>query len=228
MANEQTTVPLFVAAEVLTAEDMNLSAGTGVPVFLNTTTRDAGFGGAGEKVLAEGQLCYLSSTNVVQYYDGTAWATVGPSTGVSTAIFNETQANGTEGGTSTSGSFIKRTLNTTVVNNISGCSIASSVITLPAGTYNVSAFSTFYAGTNCRIKLRNTTDSTDAVLGQSSQNGGNFVSNIPILGMFTSAATKDYELQYRVALTSATYGLGIANSFSISEIYSIIRIDKVA
>lgn len=79
MPNEQTTVPLFVASEVLTAADMNLSAGTGVPVFATTVTRDAGFGGAGEKVLAEGQLCYLSSTNVVQYYDGAAWATVGPS-----------------------------------------------------------------------------------------------------------------------------------------------------
>lgn len=79
MPNEQTTVPLFVASEVLTAADMNLSAGTGTPVFSNSTTRDAGFGGAGEKVLAEGQLCYLSSTNVVQYYDGAAWATVGPS-----------------------------------------------------------------------------------------------------------------------------------------------------
>jgi len=80
MANEQTTVPLFVAAEILTAVDMNLSAGTGVPVFATTVTRDAGFGGAGEKALSEGQLCYLSSTNVVQYYDGAAWATVGPST----------------------------------------------------------------------------------------------------------------------------------------------------
>ena len=80
MPNEQTSVPLFTAGEVLTAANMNISAGTGVPVFSNTTTRDAGFGGAGEKVLAEGQLCYLSSTNVVQYYDGAAWATVGPST----------------------------------------------------------------------------------------------------------------------------------------------------
>jgi hypothetical protein len=79
MPNEQITVPLFTAGEVLTAANMNISAGTGVPVFANTTTRDAGFGGAGEKVLAEGQLCYLSSTNVVQYYDGAAWATVGPS-----------------------------------------------------------------------------------------------------------------------------------------------------
>jgi len=78
MPNEQITVPLFTAGEVLTAANMNLSAGTGVPVFSNTTTRDAGFGGTGEKVLAEGQLCYLSDSNIVQYYTGAAWATVGP------------------------------------------------------------------------------------------------------------------------------------------------------
>ena len=75
MPNEQTSVPLFTAGEVLTAANMNISAGTGVPVFANTTTRDAAFGGAGEKVLAEGQLCYLSSTNVVQQYNGSSWET---------------------------------------------------------------------------------------------------------------------------------------------------------
>jgi hypothetical protein len=79
-ANAQTTVPTFTAAQVLTADQMNQSARTGVPVFADTTARDAGFGGSGEKVLAEGQLCYLESTNVVQYYDGAAWATVGPQT----------------------------------------------------------------------------------------------------------------------------------------------------
>jgi len=77
-ANAQTSVPLFTAGQVLTAADQNISAGTGVPVFATTTTRDAAFGGTGEKVLAEGQLCYLESTNVVQYYDGSSWATVGP------------------------------------------------------------------------------------------------------------------------------------------------------
>jgi len=79
MPNEQTSVPLFVANTVLTASQQNLSAGTGVPVFATTVTRDAAFGGS-NKALAEGQLCYLSSTNVVQYYDGAAWATVGPAT----------------------------------------------------------------------------------------------------------------------------------------------------
>lgn len=79
-ANAQTTVPTFTAAQVLTADQMNQSARTGVPVFADSTARDAGFGGAGEKTLAEGQLCYLESTNVVQYYDGAVWATVGPAT----------------------------------------------------------------------------------------------------------------------------------------------------
>ena len=80
MANEQTSVPLYAASEVLTAANMNISAGTGVPVFATTVTRDAAFGGAGEKVLAEGQLCYLSDSNIVQYYSGASWATVGPAT----------------------------------------------------------------------------------------------------------------------------------------------------
>ena len=80
-ANAQTSVPLFVANTILSAAQQNISAATGVPVFATTVTRDAAFGGA-NKVLAEGQLCYLESTNVVQYYDGAAWATVGPTSSV--------------------------------------------------------------------------------------------------------------------------------------------------
>ena len=77
-ANAQTSVPLFVANTVLTASQQNISAATGVPVFATTVTRDAAFGGS-NKVLAEGQLCYLESTDVVQYYTGSAWATLAPS-----------------------------------------------------------------------------------------------------------------------------------------------------
>ena len=76
-ANAQTTVPTFVAAQVLTADQLNQSARTGVPVFATTVTRDAAFGGAGEKTLAQGQLCYLEATNKLQYYDGTNWANIG-------------------------------------------------------------------------------------------------------------------------------------------------------
>jgi hypothetical protein len=78
-ANAQTSVPTFTTGQVLTAAQQNL-INTGVPVAAGTAERDGLFGGSGEKTLAEGQLCYLESTNVVQYYDGAAWATVGPST----------------------------------------------------------------------------------------------------------------------------------------------------
>ena len=81
-ANAQTTVPTFVSSQVLTADQQNQSARTGVPVFATTGTRDAGFGGTGEKTLAEGQLCYVEGTGL-QTYNGTSWVTWGaaPSTG---------------------------------------------------------------------------------------------------------------------------------------------------
>lgn len=81
-ANAQTTVPTFTTGQVLTADQMNQSARTGVPVFADTTARDAGFGGTGEKTLAQGQLCYLESTDKVQFYNGTSWANLATVTNV--------------------------------------------------------------------------------------------------------------------------------------------------
>lgn len=81
-ANAQTTVPTFTAGQILTADQQNQSARTGVPVFATTVTRDAAFGGTGEKTLAEGQMCYVEGTGF-QTYNGTAWVTWGttPATG---------------------------------------------------------------------------------------------------------------------------------------------------
>jgi hypothetical protein len=59
-ANAQTTVPSFTIGQVLTADQQNQSARTGVPVFATTVERDAAFGGwQGQK-----------DSDVVQYYDG--------------------------------------------------------------------------------------------------------------------------------------------------------------
>ena len=79
--NQQTSVPAFTVGQVLTAQQQT-EINTGVPVFADTTARDAAFGGTGEKVLAEGQLCYLESTKKVQYYDSASWANLGSMTEV--------------------------------------------------------------------------------------------------------------------------------------------------
>jgi hypothetical protein len=78
MPNTQTSVPAFTAGQVLTAAQMT-EVNTGIPVFATTTTRDAAFGGTGEKTLSEGQFAYIEASNTTQYYDGAAWQTVGAS-----------------------------------------------------------------------------------------------------------------------------------------------------
>jgi hypothetical protein len=70
--NAQTAVPAFEALEVLTAAEMT-QVNTGIPVFATTVTRDAAFGGAGEKVLAQGQYAYIEATSTLQVYTGSAW-----------------------------------------------------------------------------------------------------------------------------------------------------------
>jgi len=227
-ANAQTTVPTFTAGQVLTADQQNQSARTGVPVFADSSARDAAFGGAGEKTLAEGQLAYLEDTDIVQYYDGSVWASVAPTLQI--AVFNETQAAGTNGGTSTSGSFLKRTLNTTVKNDITGCSIASSVITLAAGTYYVIARAPTNQSGYVQAKIRNTTDSTDLALSNSGYNPPSTSATIDstIQGFFVLAAQKTIELQQRVGTGITTNGLGIAANLGVDEIYSSITIVKVA
>jgi len=71
-----TSVKDFTANTVLTAADMD-NVNCGVKVFASAATRDAAYGGSGERTLEEGEMCYLNDLNQVQYYDGSAWQRVG-------------------------------------------------------------------------------------------------------------------------------------------------------
>lgn len=79
--NAQTSVPKFTSGDVLTAANTNLLS-NGIPVFSGTATRNDAFGGTGEKVLAEGQFAFLEDSNTTQFYDGSAWQSVGVSPGL--------------------------------------------------------------------------------------------------------------------------------------------------
>ena len=76
--NAQTSVPVFTSGQILTAAQMT-QVNTGIPVFATTTTRDAAFGGTGEKTLAQGQYAYIEATSSLQVYTGSAWTTLGNS-----------------------------------------------------------------------------------------------------------------------------------------------------
>ena len=100
-ANAQTSVPVFTSGQVLTAAQQT-EINTGIPVFADSTARDAAFGGTGEKTLAEGQFAFLEDTDTTQFYDGSTWNAVGGSAVLqvkSTALdttFSASVANGVQ------------------------------------------------------------------------------------------------------------------------------------
>ena len=202
-ANAQTSVPLFVANSVLTAAQQNISAATGVPVFATTVTRDAAFGGS-NKALAEGQLAYIEASNIVQYYDGAAWATVGPTT---SKIAQVVQATSTTEVTTTSTSFVTSGLAVTITPTL-----ATSSILVMCNT-NARNSSTTYISVWTLFR--------GTVAGTNLGNGA-----AGMLNLYSSAATVLYAgiaLHYldSPGTTSATtYTLGMNTNNATNTVYS--------
>ena len=139
------------------------------------------------------------------------------------------KANGTNAGTFTSGSYVKRDLNTTLTNEISGASISSSVITLPAGTYYIIASAPQLYVASHKIKLRNTTDGSDTLIGTTEYaNPSADTTRSFVAGRFTIAGQKNFELQHRCSTTVADFGFGYRASFGDIEVYTDVQIWKVA
>jgi hypothetical protein len=146
------------------------------------------------------------------------------------AIFNESQATNTNGGTFTAGSFVKRVLNTTVVNTIPSCTLTSSVISLVAGTYLVVASAPAFQCNSHQTRLQNTTAATTIQLGSTEHSGsGDVTTNRSIIqALFTLTATSNIELQHRCSNTAATQGLGVSANFGNDVVYAQIQILAVA
>jgi len=70
-------VRVFQPGEVLTASNVNSYLQDQVVArFANAAARDAAFGGVGQPTLEEGRVCYLDSTNALQFYSGTQWVSI--------------------------------------------------------------------------------------------------------------------------------------------------------
>ena len=167
----------------------------------------------------------IGTTGQVLTVSGGVPSWVTPSGGATYAIFRDEKNSSTDGGTFTSGAFRTRDLNNTQINQISGASLASNQITLPAGTFYISAFLGVYGVLGNQARLQNITDSTTTIVGVSEYS----VSGSPtsLEGVFTIAASKVFELQHRGENTISGYGFGIKNSFS-DNFYTLITIAKVA
>ena len=190
MANTQTSVPVFTAGQVLTAQQQT-EINTGIPVFATTVTRDAAFGGTGEKTLAEGQFAYIEATNTTQYYDGANWQTVGASAltlldvttfsasaavNVSNKLLAATYANYLIIVTYNSPT-TNSTLNMRFRENVTDKATGYNRGTIPLNiTTNTTSTTTTSAGTTIRLGIFDTTDakiSTNTINLTLSANGAN-------------------------------------------------------
>lgn len=138
-------------------------------------------------------------------------------------------ASGTNGGTATSGSWEKRTVNTEVdTDNI--VSVSASQLTLLAGTYDCLIVAALVNCNGGQVRLQNVTDTTTVALGQnvymSGVSGNNYWS--PVCQRFTVGSSKALEIQTGVAVTVADFGMGYPNSFGVSEVYTIAEFWKVS
>lgn len=148
-------------------------------------------------------------------------------------IVRDEKAANTAGGTFTQGADRTRTINTVVVNTIAGASLASDQITLPAGTFLIVASAPGHLTGQHRAWLYNVSDSATTILGTSeytlNTSGGNIQTRSWVVGAFTIAASKTFEIRHRCAATRATDGYGIAVNFnSANEVYTTALIWKVA
>ena len=94
------------------------------------------------------------------------------------------ETSGTHGGSSTSGSYQTRTLNTEVYDGI-GSTLSSNQFTLPAGTYQIRARAPARGGSGVTIhkaKLYNITDSADVIIGSVTASGASATSDSVIQG----------------------------------------------
>lgn len=168
-------------------------------------------------------------------YDGTVFRlaggfAVGNSNSAPDMIVRDEKASGTSGGTFTSGSMVKRTLNTVVRNVISGASLASSQISLPAGTYYMEWSAPAREVLLHQSQLYNATDATVVESGESglSDSGsGNAVTRSAGQAVFTIPVAKAFEIQHRCTVTRTPDGLGPATSIGAKEVYAWVRIWKV-
>lgn len=137
---------------------------------------------------------------------------------------------GTHGGTSSAG-MNDRTLNTLLINDISGASLASNLITLPAGTYDIFAESAYNPGEANDIGLVMVRSSADVILLKGlaeTKRAGEYAAHNGIArGRVVLAAPTDIKITCYCTYGFNSVGLGEAAGVAPHEIYTNITITKV-
>jgi hypothetical protein len=196
----------------------------------NLTDFSARIGGAWKDLLYDGYAGDFSLGGAV-----TADSFIGDGsalTGIASTFFivQETQASGTDGGTFTSGAWRTRDLNTVQHNSVSGASLASKRVTLPAGTYRVRGGAFAFRVNSNAARLYSITASATLLIGSSNYaySSDNGYVESAVVGIFTLGATTVIELQHDCETTFSDRGFGDSGDTGERELYAHLEIEKLS
>lgn len=143
----------------------------------------------------------------------------------------DVKSNGTAGGAfQYSSTWSIRDLNTIATDDTGEVTLNSNRFTLPAGTYRIRATSPAFGIGNHKIRLYNYSDSETTLLGCNANcySGDYGQTHALLCGQFTISASKTFEIDHITQDTQNTNGRGLAGSFSVSEIYTVVELWKIS
>ena len=149
---------------------------------------------------------------------------------LSVALLSEEQASGTSAGTFTGGSWVTRTLNTENFDTDGIVSLSGNVFTLGAGTYLIEWSAPAYAVGNHQTRLYDNTNSTVIKYGTSEYNVTSPGIQTRSFGTIeiTISSSTGYKIEHQASFTSSTYGLGAGSGFGNVEVFTQVKITKLA
>ncbi len=143
-------------------------------------------------------------------------------------VVEDQKASGGSGGASTGGTWVTRTINTVVKNTV-GATLASNVLTLPAGTWEIEWDAPAYHTTGHITRLYNTTDAAVVATGTSEYLNNNYVqtrSHGRAEVLIAAGASKGFRIDHWVA-TGDGNGLGVFASSGSTETFARLRAKRV-
>tara|TARA_R110000744_G_C19017038_1_gene523730 strand:- start:44 stop:580 length:537 start_codon:yes stop_codon:yes gene_type:complete len=123
------------------------------------------------------------------------------------ADFMDVKTATTDGGTFTQDAWRTRDINTSII-SMSGASLSSNQMTLPAGTYLCNGFAEARAIETHSARVYDTTNTATLVAGSHHYIGDSLTSKSIMQGKFTLSGTAALEVQHFCSGTKATFGFG--------------------
>ena len=145
------------------------------------------------------------------------------------AIICDQKATNAAGGSTSTGTFNTRDLNTELADPDGIVSISNNQFTLQAGTYLIRASAPAYKAQNHQILINNVTDSSVAGVGTSEYctNGTGVQTRSFATCRVTIGSAKAFDIRHRVYTAESTYGFGVFANYDLqASIYTIVEIFK--